>query len=270
MKKISTLLACIMVIAAAAGCSNSSQPAKDSTSSSVTEAPSTSASTSASTSVSSASTLNVSNADEADPDKERYVFLDERVEQFKTSAPHFYEFASYFNKARATISFDQLGDDLEPVLKTKLYINTDIGLRVVGDTGETGTDEDIIDQMIYYNYHYIISHTAKKIFSADLYAMTVIAMNESIRKTHLGYNFDADEVINTATGEEEIGGVVYGTEKLFGPSHATTYYYDKETGKIVYMRTDNALIRINDYTDTVPDDAMIVPEDYELVTITQE
>lgn len=271
MKKISSLLACIMVIAAMSGCNNSNKPANSDTSTSVTEAPPTSATTtSAATSApaSSDSGLNVTYMDETEPDKEKYVFLDERVEAFKDSAPHFYDFATYFNKAKATISFDQLDADFRTELSTVLYIDTDIGLRVLGNTGKTGTDEDIIDQMIYYNHHFIISHTAKKVFDADLYAMTVISLNESIRKTHLGYNFDADEAIKVETGEEEIAGVTYGMEKLSGTSHTTAYYYDKETGRVTYIRTDNALIRINDYTDTVPRDALTVSQDYEVVTVT--
>ncbi len=276
MKKLSKILACIVVIAAMSGCNGSNQPANSNTSTSATEAPPTSTTTtttSADTSASDKSSpdINVVYPEAKTDNEEHYTFLAQRVETFKESAPHFYDFASYFDRSKATIKFDDLDANLNPVLKTVFYIDTQYGLRVTGNTGETGTDEDIIDHMTYLHHHILFNYKEKKAYIADLYTENAIALNEDIRKTHLGYFFNNHEKINVETGEEEIGGVVYGFERLAGEEgNTSTYYYDKETGRVTYMNANGSLIRIVDYVDTVPDDAMNIPDGFETINITQD
>ena len=265
MKKIKVILACIVAAAVLSGCSTEtkkpSEPTSPASETSQTSAPP------AADQQSAASTSDTASSESSEAAEDEYITVNASIKSLKEQAPHLYEYSRYFMQSTGTIEMDTLDDSFNVLAHTVIYINREHGMRVYVETAATGETSDI---RLDNEHNYIISHAQKKVVDVEPGYITLVAMDETIRKTHLGYTFADREKITVETGEEEINGVMYDYERLTDGTETTTFYSEKETGIMKYMRMKSGLVAITNYTYDVAEDAFDIPADYEIVKATEQ
>lgn len=118
---------------------------------------------------------------------------------------------------------------------------------------------------IYYDDKiYYIDHAAKIVYEGDV---TVDASKAMVENYRLRIDVDDAKVNAYNSYEEEYEGVTYKYETIATPAgDVTEYYYDMNSGDLVYIVSGGQVNKVTALTDKVDEKHFEIPEDYERST----
>lgn len=272
MKKIISLLACVAVIIAVAGCGSEKPAETTAAETTTTAAETTTAETTAEETTAAETTTEETTAAETTTEEittapaevetaEGNGAYDEMMAAFKENAPHYYEYARYAYKFPVEMTMNILNTEDFSILQSASIAMTE-NMDIAMEMSQPGVATSRI--VISNGYFYIISDEEKQIIYQQLPEDQMNQMKEQMTASINTQAWDT-ATLEVETTEEELNGVTYGVEIIKDAKNDAKVYFDKDSGTVKYLYSEGQYLEIVAITDKVSDKLFAVPEDYQML-----
>lgn len=263
MKKISALLACASLILAMAGCGSAkteetTTTAAETTTTTAAETTTEATTTTAETTTEEAAT-EVTTAPAEEETTEGNGAFEEMMAAFKEKAPHYYEYARYAYKFPVEMTMNILNtEDFSVLQSASIAITENMDIAMEMSQPDVATSRIVIAD----GFMYIISDEEKQIIYQQLPEDQMEEMKTQMASSVNTQTWDA-ATLEVETTEEELNGVTYGVEIIKDSANEAKVYFNKDSGAVKYLYSEEQYIEIVSVTDKISEGLFAVPEDYQ-------
>lgn len=268
MKKILSLLACAALILAMTGCDSKKTEETTTTAAettTTTAAETTAAETTTEATTTTAETTTEEAATEAttapaeEEASEGNGAYEEMMAAFKEKAPHYYEYARYAYKFPVEMTMNVVNtEDFSALQSVSVAITENMDIAMEMAQPGVATSRIVIAE----GFMYIISDEEKQILYQQLPEEEYNEMKEQMTSSINNQSWDV-ATIEVETTEEELNGVTYGVEIIKDSENEAKVYFDKDSGAVKYLCSEEQYIEITAISDNVSERLFAVPEDYQ-------